>query len=321
MFSLSGFIIILSLMFSSRVHAENEVGLEKNIACTMDAKLCPDGSSVGRTGPNCEFVCPSDNAKDGEIKNKFREIKGSLIENREETKMKRGEFKGEVKEIKNDLREQKEVNKNRLEQMVELVKVEREKFKVEFELNKEKAKQKIEETKATFKESLKKIKDEKKVVSAGKIVDIILGLNIKITSSLSDKTDQIENVLVSVESRTTKAEASGLEVTSVRIKIEEAKKTITSTREAINIQSKKNYEIGVITDELTLKMAMKNLRDTFTKDIKSLREQIKKAHIAVREATTTLAQIPKIDDIKEVDEPKTEDTTKVEDNNTEETVN
>jgi len=28
-------------------------------ACTMEAKLCPDGSSVGRTGPRCEFaVCP-----------------------------------------------------------------------------------------------------------------------------------------------------------------------------------------------------------------------------------------------------------------------
>jgi len=28
------------------------------IACTMDAKECPDGSYVGRSGPNCEFVCP-----------------------------------------------------------------------------------------------------------------------------------------------------------------------------------------------------------------------------------------------------------------------
>jgi len=29
------------------------------IACTQEAKLCPDGSSVGRTGPNCEFAkCP-----------------------------------------------------------------------------------------------------------------------------------------------------------------------------------------------------------------------------------------------------------------------
>ncbi len=31
----------------------------KQVACTMEAKLCPDGSSVGRTGPNCEFAsCP-----------------------------------------------------------------------------------------------------------------------------------------------------------------------------------------------------------------------------------------------------------------------
>lgn len=31
----------------------------ENIACTMDAKLCPDGSYVGRSGPKCEFAaCP-----------------------------------------------------------------------------------------------------------------------------------------------------------------------------------------------------------------------------------------------------------------------
>jgi hypothetical protein len=29
------------------------------VACTMEAKLCPDGSSVGRVAPDCEFaVCP-----------------------------------------------------------------------------------------------------------------------------------------------------------------------------------------------------------------------------------------------------------------------
>lgn len=32
------------------------------IACTQEAKLCPDGSYIGRTGPNCQFaVCPSQN--------------------------------------------------------------------------------------------------------------------------------------------------------------------------------------------------------------------------------------------------------------------
>jgi membrane-bound inhibitor of C-type lysozyme len=31
------------------------------IACTLEAKICPDGSSVGRVGPNCEFTpCPAE---------------------------------------------------------------------------------------------------------------------------------------------------------------------------------------------------------------------------------------------------------------------
>ena len=32
---------------------------DQKIACTMEAKLCPDGSYVGRVGPDCEFApCP-----------------------------------------------------------------------------------------------------------------------------------------------------------------------------------------------------------------------------------------------------------------------
>lgn len=32
------------------------------VACTMEAKMCPDGSYVGRTGPHCEFAaCPAGN--------------------------------------------------------------------------------------------------------------------------------------------------------------------------------------------------------------------------------------------------------------------
>lgn len=36
---------------------------EDAIMCTMDAKQCSDGSWVGRTGPNCEFVCPGETQK------------------------------------------------------------------------------------------------------------------------------------------------------------------------------------------------------------------------------------------------------------------
>ncbi len=34
-----------------------------NQICTQDAMMCPDGSYVGRTGPNCEFAkCPNGSA-------------------------------------------------------------------------------------------------------------------------------------------------------------------------------------------------------------------------------------------------------------------
>ncbi len=34
---------------------------EAPVACTMDAKICPDGSAVGRTAPDCEFApCPGE---------------------------------------------------------------------------------------------------------------------------------------------------------------------------------------------------------------------------------------------------------------------
>ncbi|MGL5831011.1 MAG: hypothetical protein ACRCZE_02560 [Candidatus Altimarinota bacterium] len=33
----------------------------EQVMCTMDAKMCEDGSYVGRTGPNCEFAaCPGE---------------------------------------------------------------------------------------------------------------------------------------------------------------------------------------------------------------------------------------------------------------------
>ena len=36
-----------------------EPAVEEPVACTMDAKVCPDGSSVGRVAPDCEFAaCP-----------------------------------------------------------------------------------------------------------------------------------------------------------------------------------------------------------------------------------------------------------------------
>ena len=61
------FIILLIIFLCGIVGAVWFFFVPKNIpsvpmqkACTMEAKICPDGSSVGRTGPDCAFSpCPT----------------------------------------------------------------------------------------------------------------------------------------------------------------------------------------------------------------------------------------------------------------------
>jgi hypothetical protein len=68
LFSIIGFAVVVGIIavgasyLTPRVEAPSTaapiVENPEMVACTMDAMQCPDGSYIGRTGPNCEFVCP-----------------------------------------------------------------------------------------------------------------------------------------------------------------------------------------------------------------------------------------------------------------------
>lgn len=52
-------ILIIFIFVYIKYSKNNLAPLPKVTICTMDAKLCPDGSSVGRVGPSCDFAsCP-----------------------------------------------------------------------------------------------------------------------------------------------------------------------------------------------------------------------------------------------------------------------
>ncbi|HYV33359.1 MAG TPA: hypothetical protein VE973_00725 [Candidatus Limnocylindria bacterium] len=54
------FISILLLAVGCQTDYTQPPPKNEPVACTMEAKLCPDGSYVSRTGPSCEFAaCPS----------------------------------------------------------------------------------------------------------------------------------------------------------------------------------------------------------------------------------------------------------------------
>lgn len=52
--SVIGFLVVGS-------NTEENQPLTTDVACTEEARICPDGSGVARQGPNCEFPdCPSE---------------------------------------------------------------------------------------------------------------------------------------------------------------------------------------------------------------------------------------------------------------------
>lgn len=53
-------VLLVGLVVYQMGAKDSQVPEEPNqVVCTLDAKMCPDGSYVGRMGPNCEFApCP-----------------------------------------------------------------------------------------------------------------------------------------------------------------------------------------------------------------------------------------------------------------------
>ena len=46
--------------YQKKITMEDNQSISRMVACTEEAKICPDGSSVGRAGPDCNFApCPS----------------------------------------------------------------------------------------------------------------------------------------------------------------------------------------------------------------------------------------------------------------------
>src|ERR1035437_886872 len=52
-------IVVVVIIVSVVIYKFNPTKDSKYYACSVEAKICPDGTAVGRSGPNCEFTpCP-----------------------------------------------------------------------------------------------------------------------------------------------------------------------------------------------------------------------------------------------------------------------
>jgi hypothetical protein len=52
-------VVLIGITVVDHISKNGMFSDSKQKVCTMEAQICPDGSSVGRSGPNCEFAaCP-----------------------------------------------------------------------------------------------------------------------------------------------------------------------------------------------------------------------------------------------------------------------
>lgn len=61
-------VAVLAVGTGSYLYAKKRASSPPQRACTMEAKLCSDGTAVGRSGPNCEFAaCPTPTQPQGDF--------------------------------------------------------------------------------------------------------------------------------------------------------------------------------------------------------------------------------------------------------------
>jgi len=69
---LFGILLIIILGFGGLVYRNAIEYPTRSVACQMDAQVCPDGTSVGRTGPSCTFpACPPPNVSLSDVNISF----------------------------------------------------------------------------------------------------------------------------------------------------------------------------------------------------------------------------------------------------------
>jgi hypothetical protein len=56
---ISAILLVACMQGNTSKPIEVKPSADNQVMCTMDAMQCADGSWVGRSGPNCEFACPT----------------------------------------------------------------------------------------------------------------------------------------------------------------------------------------------------------------------------------------------------------------------
>jgi hypothetical protein len=205
------------------------------------------------------------------------------------------------------------LKRNLRQEVREDIKEKREVVKVEVKKTREESKEKIsalrqdlekmrEQGKKDLKAKLAKIKDVKKREATERINDNIAKLNKERTEQFGDVLNKLSSVLDRVDERANRAGSKGVDVANAKTAIATARQAITDANTVVKVQSEKIYTITV-TDEATLKQKVGEVRQQLRDDLTKVHDVVKSAREAVRNAATTLAKTPRVNEAPEAVAP------------------
>jgi len=189
--------------------------------------------------------------------------------------------------------------------IIQFVQNKRELFDEEFSARKDAMEAAREKFKPMFETGLAKIKDEAKKTKVLGIANNLPEINKAITERAVIVVNQIESVLITIESRADKAEAAGNDVATLRGLISNAEDAIAAARTAIATQVGIAYTVNIKSDA-TVKTSLSTVRDQLKTDVKKMNETIKTAHDATKKAAEALKAIPGVDDDNATEENDTQ---------------
>ncbi len=205
----------------------------------------------------------------------------------------RSQVKTEIKSLRDATREEIDARKEEFRALQEQRK---EEFKTRLEEAKTKARQEVDAKREELKNRLQDIRDEQKKKRVEKLEKELNELNERMTNHFSEVLNKLDKVLVNIKSRTDKAEAKGLDVSSVRTMIKSDEEAIAAARAAVAAQAGKTYTPQITGVEGKLKVEVGQARQTLHRDLAAVREKVKAAREAVRKAATALSQIRGVND-------------------------
>lgn len=198
------------------------------------------------------------------------------------------EIRQEARELRREAKE--ELLGNAREKIREARRIKREEFRSRVGEMREEARNRIENHREKLQERLKnRVKDERKKEAVERINDSMVRLNDRMVGHFSDILDQIERVLERIGERADRAEERGVDVFAVRTAIDEAYEAISKARGQVEVRAGKVYEVNITTED-NLRTDVGKARRALHDDLVQVRDLVKVARDAVREAAVVLGQ-------------------------------